>query len=170
MAEARKILAEFAELLIPGRATFNSSWGQFLGRMQKAEPEEVQQLKDFLKGNLPVCFYRARTGGVEFLEGVLLARKVRCFAWCFKYLGLKNLTPEAREWCDDVARAEISSSLDSRGLEDILSAKFAIRTLLQERERGRIGSTASPEAVSGGRYVQPTTTFRSRLSFDMLSA
>ena len=47
MAEARKLLAEFAELLIPGRNTFTSSWGAFLGRMQKAEVQELQELHRF---------------------------------------------------------------------------------------------------------------------------
>lgn len=170
MAEARKLLAEFAELLIPGRATFNSSWGQFLGIMQKAEAEELQQLREFLNAHLPVCFYRTRTGAVEFLEGILLARRIRSFAWCFKHLGLQGLPVEARAWCEDVARAEVPGDVDARGLEDMLSAKFAVRMLLQERDQFRPAPATRVEPLPAGRITQPETGFRNRLSFDLLSA
>ena len=169
MAEARKLLAEFAELLIPGRATFNSSWGHFLDKMQKAEAEELQDLRDFLNRHLPICFYRTRTGAVEFLEGVLLARRIRCFAWSFKHLGMRLLGPEAREWCEDVARAEVPGSVDDRHLEDILSAKFAVRALLQERKQLPVVRVGVSREVPVERRAAPAGNFRTRLNFDVLS-
>ena len=169
MAEARKLLAEFAELLIPGRNTFNSSWGPFLGRMQKAEAQELEELRRFLNANLPVCFYTTRTGGVEFLGGDLLARRMRCFAWCFKHLGTEALSPAAREWCEDVIRAETPGTLDSRGMEDILSAKFALRTLLNARGTLAIKAPSTSEAPARD-FAHPGASFPSRLSFGVLSA
>lgn len=170
MAEARKLLAEFAELLIPARNTFTSSWGVFLGRLQKAELQELQELRHFLNANLPVCFYATRAGGVEFLGGDLLARRMRCFAWCFKHLGIESLTPAAREWCQDVVRAEVPATLDARGMEDLLSAKFAVRTLLNHRESYRGTPVSVPENVPAGHSSHSTVSFPSRLSFGVLSA
>lgn len=170
MAEARKLLAEFAELLIPARTTFTSSWAAFLGRMQKAEPQELEELRGFLNANLPVCFYTTRTGGVEFLGGDLLARRMRCFAWSFKHLGTAALSRQAREWCEDVVRSEVPGTLDARGMEDILSAKFAVRTLLNHRELYRGAPVSAPDSVRPGQMAHAGTSFANRLSFGVLSA
>lgn len=171
MAQTRKLLAEFAEFLLPERGSFNQSWSRFLETWRRAGLEEERELLDFLTLNLPVCCYATRAGGMEFLGGELLAWRVRCFAWCFKHIGAQKLPAPARDWCQDVARTEASGGLGARGLEDILSAKFAIRTVLGERAAPakvlvRVGAAQS----SRGEFTHSGASFPSRLCFSLLSA
>lgn len=172
MAQARKLLAEFAEFLLPERSSFNHSWSRFLEVWQRAGAEDHRELESFLFSNLPVCCYVTRHGQVEFLGGELLAWRVRCFAWCFKHIGLEKLAPQARDWCEDIARAEACETLGARGLEDILSAKFAIRTILN----GRAALLAEQRVQAGtfgehrGQFAHPGAAFPTRLCFSVLSS
>lgn len=128
---------DFRDLLLPETSEFSGNWSRFFHTLQEAGPEGMQELNPFLSENLPGCFYTTRSGEVEFLGGDLVARRVRCFAWCFKQIGFNRLSASARDWCEQLMRVQGEDNLSRNGREDILSAKSAARVTLAAKNSVR---------------------------------